>query len=66
MLTVHYLLGLVVLQGDDLLLAQWLLELGCRRVELHWLLLGGEAWLHHLGLALEVKTILICHLMLFE
>ena len=61
LLTVHGLLGLVVLQGRDLLLAKRLLELGGRRVEMHWLLLlllGGEAWLHdvmhHLGLALEV------------
>ena len=59
LLTVHGLLGLVVLQGRDLLLAQRLLELGGRRVEMHWLLLlGGQAWLHnvmhHLGLPLEV------------
>ena len=69
MLTVHGLLGFVVLQGGDLLLAQGLLmlQLGCRLVELHWLLLlGGKAWLHdvmhHLGLACGVvETIVICH-----
>ena len=57
-LTVHGLLGLVVLQGADLLLAQ---RLGCRLGEVHRrLLLGGEAWLHDvrhkLGLASSLEV----------
>ena len=58
-LTVHCLLGLVVLQGGDLLLAQ---RLGCRLGEVHWrlLLLRGEAWLHDvrhkLGLASSLEV----------